>query len=125
MLQADGIPRPASDLDWATNDVRGRVTLPNGITYFKHGTGCRFDGPGCRVDFDFGQEGQIDGFDVDRLCDFFRRNKPVKYGFKSGDEIESAVQSALEAGELVHSGRGLLYLSACAGSAGDDAVINL
>ena len=102
MLEDAGIPRPASHLEWAAMDVPQTGSLPGGFSYFKHGIGCAVDGPPWGVDFDFREDGQIDGFNADRLHRFARR-RLVDYGFGSAEEIESAVQDAHNAGDLVFS----------------------
>ena len=69
-------------------------------SYFKHGIGCAVGGPPWRVDFDFGERGQIDGFNTHRLYKFAER-RLAEYGFASADEIESAVEDAHNAGPRV------------------------
>jgi len=110
MLEANGISRPSSNIQWATNGVKGRGLLPDGFTYYKHGYACAVDGPAWSVDFDFGDAGQIDGFDAWRLFDFARK-RLGEYGFESEEEIKSAVELAATAGELVYSGNILYYVT--------------
>jgi hypothetical protein len=122
MLVAVGIPRPSSNLAWAVSDVPGKGTLAGGFTYYKHGYGCAVHGPVWGVDFDFGDEGQIDGFDAWRLYDFAQR-RPTEYGFNSEKEIEGAVKDAERLSELKYSGYILFYVTdsgrkSVAGSAG-------
>lgn len=50
--------------------------------YCKQGFGCAVDGPTWSVDFDFGDEGQIDGSDVWRLYAFARK-RLADYEFDS------------------------------------------
>ena len=102
MLEDAGLPRPASNFQWSAMQVPQVGTLPGGFSYFKHGFGCAVDGPAGRVDFDFGQRGQIDGFNAYRLCKFAER-RLAEYGFASEDEIESAVEDAHTAGGLALS----------------------
>src|SRR5262249_28130399 len=83
---------------------------PNGFDAYKHGFGCSVDGPEWGVDFDFGASGQIDGFDAWRLYDFARQ-RLSEYGFSSEKEIESAVRSAADAGDLEFSGYILYYVT--------------
>jgi hypothetical protein len=110
MLEGAGIPRPASNAAWNACDVPGRGALPAGFAYYKHGFGCAVDGPAWSVDFDFGDQGQIDGFDAWRLYDF-AHTRLLDYGFQSADEIERAMKAALDAGELRFSGYVLYYLT--------------
>jgi hypothetical protein len=67
-------------------------------------------GPTWGVDFDFGDEGQIDGFDAGRLCLFARKRLP-DYGFDSEEDIWLAVKEAADAGELRFSGNILYYVT--------------
>jgi hypothetical protein len=114
MLEAAGVPRPASNMEWATNGVAGRGALANGFAFHKHGFGCAVRGPGWHVDFDFGAEGQIDGFDAWRLYDFAHEHL-ADYGFKSEEEIKVAIAAAVDAGELKSSGYILYYATNTAG----------
>jgi hypothetical protein len=70
MIEAAGIPRPASTAEWVYNGIVQKGLLPNGFRYFKHGFGCAVAGPSWAVDFDFGDSGQIDGFNASRLFGF-------------------------------------------------------
>jgi len=80
------------------------------VNYFKHGYGCAVFLPSGKVDFDFGSEGQINGFDLWRLTNF--AGKRLKdYGFPSEASIQAAFQSAVESGEIVASEYILYYLA--------------
>ena len=103
MLEAAGVPRPTSDIAWTGMDVPGQGSLPGGFKWYKHGFGCSVQGAAWGVDFDFGPEGEIDGFDPSRLYGF-TRGQPEAYGFKSEQDIKAAVQRALDAGALTFSG---------------------
>ena len=114
MLEAAGIPRPSSNIEWATRAWEAeagsaRGSLPAGFTYSVHGFGCAVDGPDWGVDFDFGNEGEIDGFDASRLHDFARK-RLSQYEFASEKEIDNAIRAAADAGELRFSGYMLYYL---------------
>ena len=110
MLEAAGIPRPASTGEWAVANVPERGCLPRGFRFCTNRVGCEVHGAEWMVDFVFGDEGRIDGFDSARLYEFARR-RFSGYGFKSEKEFSEAVQRAVEAGELRTSERGLHYLS--------------
>lgn len=110
MLESAGIPRPVSNIAWAGNGVPGRGALASGFTYHKHGFGCAVNGPAWAVDFDFGDEGQMDGFDAWRLHRFARRRLP-EYGFTSEKDIEAALNEAERSGELRFSGYILFYVT--------------
>lgn len=53
-------------------DIPFRGQLEGGISYFKHGIGCAVGLATGTVDFDFGDDGEIDGVDLDRLTGFAR-----------------------------------------------------
>jgi hypothetical protein len=110
MLAAIGIPRPSSNVQWASNDFEGRGPLPSGFTYRKHGFGCAVFGPDWGVDFDFGEAGQIDGFDPWRLFHFARKQL-AEYGFESQQDITAAVELAVQVGDIVYSGNILYYVA--------------
>ncbi len=67
-----GLKLPHHPLDWRSSGIPQKGCLdPDGkISYFLHGFGCCVYLPSGRVDWDFGSEGQIDGFDVWRLHRF-------------------------------------------------------
>lgn len=109
MLEAHGMRRPTSNTDWVTSDAPGRRTLPGGFRIFKHGYGCAVKGPDWAVDFDFGDEGQIDGFDAWRLC-AFAGPRLRGYGFTDEKDIAAAIRRAAEAGALRFSGYILYYV---------------
>lgn len=110
LLEHSGIPRPATPTDWLGYDIPQRGVLVGGVNYFKHGFGCAVYLPSGSVDFDFGAEGQIDGFDLWRLTNF--AGKRLKnYGFPSEQSIKSAFQLAIESGEIVPSAYILHYLA--------------
>jgi hypothetical protein len=110
IMESAGISRPKSNLDWTVRKDPGRITLSSGFSFYKHGFGCSVDGPEWGVDFDFGDQGQIDGFDAWRLYDFARR-RLSHYGFTSEEDIGSAVRQAADADELSFSGYILYYLT--------------
>jgi hypothetical protein len=110
LLEQAGIRRPVTNIEWEAMDVPGGGSLANGFTYFKHGFGCAVGGPTWGVDFDFGDEGQIDGVDAGRLY-FFARKRLPDYGFDSEEDIWLAVKEAADAGELRFSGNILYYVT--------------
>ncbi len=75
----------------------------------KHGYGCLVEGPQSRVDFDFGDNGEIDGIDPGFLTQFVR-GRLSEYGFESEDDVLAAFERACTDGELRKSGS-LYFLS--------------
>ena len=75
----------------------------------KHGYGCLVEGPQGSVDFDFGDNGEIDGIDPGFLTQFVR-DRLAEYGFDSEEEVLAAFERACTDGELRKS-ESLYYLS--------------
>ena len=111
LLEAVGIPRPASTTEWVGYDVPGSGTLGDGGRYNIHGFGCAVNSPTVRVDFDFGAEGQIDGFDWSRLKWFANSKLGKRYRIADETELRSLFDNACNAGELTNSGYILWYVS--------------
>jgi hypothetical protein len=108
-LEATGIPRPASTTEWVGYDVPGRGQLKGGGEYFIHGFGCAVRLPDTSVDFDFGDDGQIDGFDWYRLASFAGSRLSTQYGIRDETELRSLIDDAHTSGDLVPSGYILSY----------------
>ena len=70
LLESAGFERPKSNTEWACNEIPQIGVLPGGIKYFKHGYGCAVHLDSGGVDFDFGENGEINGFDIWRLSGF-------------------------------------------------------
>lgn len=104
------VPRPQSNNDWAANGIPGRGQLQSGEKYFKHGYGCAFHFADCCVDFDFGENGEINGFEPYRLWRF-AREVPGMCAFSSRDDLLDTFAEAEKASEIVKSDYILYYLS--------------
>ncbi|WP_370868306.1 hypothetical protein [Pseudomonas sp. MWU12-2311] len=87
-----------------------RGELEGGIQYYKHGYGCAVSLSTGAVDFDFGDQGEIDGFDVWRLTGFADSKLP-EYGFATEDALKECFKEEVAAGSLVYSGYILYYLA--------------
>lgn len=109
-LRASGIPIPNSDVEWATNGIQQSGVLDGGGRYYKHGYGCAVHSTDCVVDFDFGAEGQTNGFDCWRLAGF-AGDRLGKFGFMTVDELKTVFDEATASGELRSSGYMLYYLN--------------
>lgn len=86
----------------------------NEIEFSFHGVGCRGIVDGLEVDFDFGPDGRIDGFDAWRLWNF-ATERPVAYPqFQQLKEVEAALERLARSGEIecpeTHPSRHLFYL---------------
>jgi hypothetical protein len=110
MMLRSGIPRPPTNKDWVGTDIPQRGELEGGVRYFKHGYGCAVSLPTGSVDFDFGTNGEIDGFDAWRLASF-AGDKLSDYGFADEDAITECFKAEVAAGSLVYSGYILYYVA--------------
>ncbi len=108
-LEASDIPRPATTTEWVGYEVPGRGGLVGGGEYFIHGFGCAVRLTDTSVDFDFGDHGQIDGFDWYRLSRFAGNQMYTRYGIRDEVELRSLIDDAHGSGDLVHSGYILSY----------------
>lgn len=111
LMYRSGMPMPRSSFAWLRAEVPGIGILDGGVKYFKHGAGCEVRLETGAVDFDFGDNGEIDGFDLWRLTKFCRESLPC-FGFDSEEQIEQSFNAALACGELEQSRGGLCYLAA-------------
>jgi hypothetical protein len=109
VLAKAGIERPVSAADWAALDVPQRAELPGGFQYFKHGFGCAVHSPSWIINFDFGDNGEIDGFTGQSLCGF-AGERLSEYGFESEKEVERAIKIAVELNAIRFSGYILYFL---------------
>ena len=110
VMHDSGIEQPASNTDWTGNAIPQHGTLKGGITYFKHGYGCSVGLPSGTVDFDFGEHGEIDGFDAWRLASF-AGPRLLEYGFASEAALNDCFKAEVAAGSLVYSGYILHYIA--------------
>lgn len=113
LMYRSGMTMPHTSFGWVKTDVPGRGVLDGGIEYFKHGAGCEVRLETGTVDFDFGEHGEIDGFDLWRLTEFTRTRLPC-FGFDSAEQIEQAFNAAVACGDLERSGYALYYLAGTA-----------
>ena len=109
LMAQSGIELPSSNLAWASNRLPGTGALVGGIRYRKHGYGCEVFLPNGSVDFDFGVNGEYDGFDPWRLRSY-AEGRLVEFGFSSEQEIDDLFEAAVLSGALGYSGRTLYFL---------------
>ncbi|CAE6708321.1 hypothetical protein PQQ59_18470 [Paraburkholderia aspalathi] len=110
LMQRSGIRMPNSNLRWIEFDIPPQGLLDGDIAYVKHGTGCTVYLPDGEVDFDFGNLGEINGFDLWRLS-LFASEKLSTYGFESQDALERCFETAVSEGHLVRSDDSLFYVA--------------
>lgn len=110
LLHRSGIPLPITAGDWVRTNIPYEGELDGGVSYRKHGIGCQVDLPTGAVDFDFGDIGEINGFDLWRLTEFVD-GETAKYGFESNDAIKRSFKAAVQSGELIRRKNSLFYLT--------------
>ncbi|WP_081651282.1 hypothetical protein [Cupriavidus sp. WS] len=110
LMQRSGIRMPTSNRRWIESDIPLKGLLDSDITYVKHGAGCMVYLPDGKVDFDFGNLGEIDGFDLWRLS-LFASEKLSTYGFESQNDLQMCFETAVSEGHLVRSDDSLFYVA--------------
>jgi hypothetical protein len=98
-----GVRLPNSPTDWI--NICGETGLynvrwMNGVEVYSHGYGIELLIGRLTIDFDWGEFGEPDGFDVWRLWNFARLN-PSASPCPEHSEVRTWVQEAAAAGELV------------------------
>ncbi|MGE0366007.1 MAG: hypothetical protein AB7Q00_09710 [Phycisphaerales bacterium] len=89
-------------------------TLSDNTTYSFHGIGCEVNLGHTTVDFDFGVDGRIDGFDAWRLWLYMRQYPQYASKYPDENAVRAALQQLIASGTIVesqHSGDHLLYLT--------------
>lgn len=96
-------PRPSSSDDYIVRCVpiiRDANYESHGYKIRPHGIGLEINIDGVTVDFDFGLNGEFNGFDAWRLMEFINNNK-INTSLNTEAIIESAINEALKSGEIV------------------------
>lgn len=110
LMQRSGIEMPFSRASWIEMDIPLCGELDGGIPYYKHGAGCEVNLTTGRIDFDFGEQGEIGGVDVWRLLQF-SKCRLLDYGFENEAEVERYFEDAIAKGSLIYSGYCLYYVA--------------
>jgi hypothetical protein len=85
---------------WRSNKIERCGTVIGNITYELHGVGCAVYLPEGCVDFDYGTDGRIDGFDVWRLY-LFACEKPNQYKkYTDQNILKSEFQEYINEGHI-------------------------
>lgn len=101
-------PRPISSDDFIIRCVpiiRKSNYESAGCKIRPHGIGMEVTTSGTIIDFDFGQNGEFNGFDAWRLSEFVKNNK-LKTTLTSEKDIESEITKAIKEGEII-KGKGM------------------
>ena len=109
LMAESGIQLPSSNMAWASTRLQALEALRGGIRYRKHGYGCEVFLPSGNVDFDFGANGEYDGFDAWRLKSF-AEGRLAEYGLSSEQDVDDLFEAAAQSEALVYSGYTLYYL---------------
>lgn len=107
-MRRSGIRMPNSAYDWVYAEIPMSGELSGGGHYYKHGLGCEVRYAGKSVDFDFGKNGEIGGFDAWWLAKFSGKNLK-NYGFDNVDVLDEYINSLISLGELNRSSDGLCF----------------
>lgn len=110
LMAASGIARPASNTEWVGLDIPQIGELSGRIPYFKHGYGCAVHLLGAAVDFEFGLNGEIDGFSASRLIGY-AGVRLGGYGFSSEAELQKVFDVTTHSDAMRFSGDQLYYLT--------------
>ena len=109
LMYRSGMTMPYSSFAWSSSNIPGSGILDGGIEYVKHGVGCEVQLRTGTVDFDFGESGEIDGFDLWRLTRF-AEDRLSSFNFDSAEQIEQAFNAAVANGDVERTRSGLFYL---------------
>jgi len=98
-------PRPESSDDFIFRCVpliRDANYEKLGFKIRPHGIGMELLEGSIKIDFDFGENGEINGFDAYRLFNFIILNK-LNSHFKSENDIVLAINEAIDSGAIIQS----------------------
>lgn len=110
LMRRSGINMPYSSFDWIKNDTPFCGELDCGVKYYKHGAGCLVSLHSGEVDFDFGEQGEIGGFNAWWLFRFAKGHH-AEYGFSDIAQLAECMEKELNKGELTFSNDGLYYVA--------------
>ena len=82
----------------------GFIDAAQTIRYSFHGIGCLVEMPEGVIDWDFGQNGRIDGFDLWRLKTFVEENRLLFPESVNAGALRSAFDLAVERGAIKKDG---------------------
>jgi hypothetical protein len=97
-----GIRLPKSNREWVGICAESglyKVRRFNDIEIYAHGYGIELVIDGTNIDFDWGDQGESDGFDGWRLWNFCRNNG-LPMECESCSQVQSWLEQAAESGEL-------------------------
>jgi len=94
---------PNDLMHWRRRNLRreGFLDAAQKIAYSFHGIGCRVDLPVGEIDWDFGNEGRLDGFDAWRLWRFADEGTGSFPEFKNKSLLDKTFAEAISQG-MIH-----------------------
>lgn len=110
LMYRSGIKMPSSRSGWIEYNIHSTGELDDGVRYYKHGAGCRVELNSGSVDFDFGEQGEVGGFNSWWLSCFAGKNLKA-YGFRNYDDLNEHLKKALDDGELIYPDHDLYYIA--------------
>lgn len=110
LLRRAGIRMPLSDMEWINDKIPPEGELGGGVRYRKSSGGCMVTLAAGEVDFDFGQKGDVSGFDFWKLTLYWQKRSNY-YNFLTEDELRSCVDEALVSGVLRKDHLGFFYVA--------------
>lgn len=110
LMCRSGIKMPSSNYEWVKYNIPGVGELEGGIKYFKHGAGCKIELSSGSLDFDFGELGEVGGFNAWWLT-YFAGENLIAYGFRNYDDVAKHMKQALDDGELICPDHDLCYIA--------------
>jgi hypothetical protein len=84
----------------------GFIDSAETMEYSFHGIGCRAETPEGPIDWDFGNGGRVDGFDLWRLTRFARDNASLFPEFANEAELKRVFDQAVHAGVIEQDATG-------------------
>jgi len=85
---------------WRSGQIERCGEVNGGVEYELHGIGCAIHFPNESVDFDYGSNNRIDGFDEWRLY-MYATDRPLKYKkYTDMKFLESEFQTYIDAGRI-------------------------
>lgn len=108
-----GLKQPQHPLEWQRAGIpqTGYLEPTGKILYFLHGQGCCVRLELGRVDWDFGSEGQIDGFEFWRLQEFAQTGTQNFPEFRDEKVLKLVFAEAESKGLIYKSDHILYYLN--------------
>lgn len=95
-------PRPQSAMDFITrcvHAIRDKNYQAGSYKLRPHGIGIEVELGNIKIDFDFGDNGEINGFDSWRLLNFVTENE-IKTSLNTEQKINIAIEQAIDKGYI-------------------------